>query len=148
MSGEVASRFLRWVWPLGKALLALAILVAVAWQFWRDLGHESLQNIEIRWEWLGLSALLYVLGQGFSSWYWYRLLLILGEKPRLLPAIRAYYISQLGKYLPGKAWALMMRGGLIKGPEVKLGVALITTFYEVLTTMASGALLAISPAIS
>src|SRR5207302_7053119 len=48
----------------------------------------------------------------------------------------------LGKYLPGKAWALVMRGSLVRGPEVRLGVAIITSFYEVLTTMASGALLA------
>ena len=41
--------------------------------------------------------------------------------------------------MPGKAWALMMRGTLVCGPDVKLGVALIATFYEVLTMMASGA---------
>src|SRR5439155_12172327 len=49
---------------------------------------------------------------------------------------------QLEKYLPGKAWALMIRGTLIQGPDCKLGAALIATFYEVLTMMASGALLA------
>jgi hypothetical protein len=131
----------RW-WPLAKALLAVAILVAVAWQFWRDLHHEGLLHVTVRPEWLALSGLLYLLGMAFSGWYWYRLLHIFGERPRLVPALRAYYLSQLGKYLPGKAWALMMRGGLIQGPDVKLGVALITTFYEVLTTMASGALVA------
>ncbi|HYV36560.1 MAG TPA: lysylphosphatidylglycerol synthase domain-containing protein [Gemmataceae bacterium] len=135
-------RLSRWVWPVCKALLALAIVAAVGWQFWRDLSHEQLQNIVIKPQWLVLSALLYACGQGFSGWYWYRLLVTFGEKPRVLPALRAYYISQLGKYLPGKAWALMMRGTLIRGPDVKLGVALIATFYEVLTTMASGAMLA------
>jgi glycosyltransferase 2 family protein len=136
------SCFRRWAWPVTKALLALAIITAVAWQFWRDLHHESLQNFTIRWGWLVVSALLYIVGLGFAGCYWYRLLVIFGEKPMFLAALRAYYISQLGKYLPGKAWALVMRGALIQGPEVKLSVALITTFYEVLTTMASGALLA------
>jgi glycosyltransferase 2 family protein len=132
----------RWAWPTCKALLALAILAAVAWQFWRDLHHESLQNLTIQWQWLAGSALLYVAGLGFSGWYWYRLLLTFGQRPLLAATYRAYYVSQLGKYLPGKAWALILRGTLIQGPDVKLSIALIATFYEVLTTMASGALLA------
>ena len=44
--------------------------------------------------------------------------------------------------MPGKAWALLLRGGLVRGPETRLGVAIITSFYEVLTTMAAGALVA------
>jgi uncharacterized membrane protein YbhN (UPF0104 family) len=135
-------RLFRRLWPTIKLVLGMTVVVAVAWQFYRDLSHESLQDIKIRPGWLALSALLYIVGLAFSAFYWYRLLTTLGEKPRLLPTVRAYYLSQLGKYLPGKAWALMMRGTLVRGPEVKLGVALITTFYEVLTTMASGALLA------
>jgi glycosyltransferase 2 family protein len=129
-------------WRVCKALVALAILTAVAWQFWRDVHHESLENLNFQWQWLVLSAVLYLVGISFSGWYWYRLLLAFGQRPLLLAALRAYYVSQLGKYLPGKAWALLLRGTLVQGPEVKLSVALVATFYEVLTTMASGALLA------
>src|SRR5262249_33775999 len=115
---------------------------AVGWQFWRDLHHEGLQALSVDPGWLVTSALLYLAGMGFSAWFWYRLLVTFGERPVLLAAVRAYYLSQLGKYLPGKAWALMMRGALVQGPDCKLGVALIATFYEVLTMMASGALIA------
>ncbi len=120
----------------------MAILFAVAWQFYRDLHHEGWQNLVVQWQWLALSALLYVVGLGFSAWFYYRVLTMLGARPRLLAVVRAYYLSQLGKYVPGKALALIMRGAMIRGPEVKLGVALVATFYEVLTTMASGAILA------
>jgi uncharacterized membrane protein YbhN (UPF0104 family) len=132
----------RWGWPCAKALLALAIVVAVGWRFWRDVHNEQLQHLTVDVPWLVLSAVLYLAGLAFCGWYWYRLLRVFGERPALGPALRAYYLSQLGKYLPGKAWALMMRGTLVCGPDVKLGVALIATFYEVLTMMASGALLA------
>jgi glycosyltransferase 2 family protein len=135
-------RLRRWAWPLVKALLAVAIVGAVGWQFWGDLHREQLQQLSLQVPWLVLSALLYLAGLGFAAWYWYRLLVVFGERPALPAALRAYYLSQLGKYLPGKAWALMMRGTLICGPDVKLGVALIATFYEVLTMMAAGALLA------
>jgi glycosyltransferase 2 family protein len=132
----------RWAWPGIKLLLAVAIVTAVAWQFWRDLHDERLPTLTAEPAWLIASALLYLAGMAFSARYWQRLLLIFGEKPALLPVLRAYYLSQLGKYLPGKAWALMMRGALIAGPDTRLGVAVIATFYEVLTMMASGALLA------
>jgi uncharacterized membrane protein YbhN (UPF0104 family) len=129
-------------WSVLKLVLTVAILAAVGWQFWHDLSDKSVQAITVQPEWLAASALLYLVGLAFCAWYWYRLLRIFGERPALVPALRAYYLSQLGKYLPGKAWALMMRGTLVQGPDVKLGVALIATFYEVLTMMASGALVA------
>ena len=108
----------------------------------RSALHPDLVGLEIRWSWLALSAGLYLLFLGFSAWYWYRLLKIFGEKPGFFRVYRAYYIGHLGKYVPGKAWALLLRGGLVRGPEVRFGTAVLTAFYEVLTTMAAGALLA------
>jgi hypothetical protein len=66
-----------------------------------------------------------------------------GERPAVLPAIRAYYLGHWGKYLPGKAWALVMRATLSRGAGVGLAMGGMTALYEVLTTMASGALLAV-----
>jgi hypothetical protein len=48
----------------------------------------------------------------------------------------------LGKYVPGKAWALFLRVALVRSPQVRVGVALAASFYEVLITMAGGVLLA------
>ena len=55
---------------------------------------------------------------------------------------RAYYLGHLGKYIPGKAWALLLRGQMVRGSGVRFGVAIVSAVFEVLTTMASGALLA------
>jgi glycosyltransferase 2 family protein len=125
-----------------KTVLAIAILAAVTWRFWLDLNHEGLQNLNIHWEWLVLAAVCYLGGLLLSCWYWARVLLTFGANVQLFVALRAYYISQLGKYLPGKAWTPLMRGALIQGPEVKLGIAIIASFYEIVTMMASGAFLA------
>ena len=130
------------LWRTAKALLALLILSAIAWQFWHDLQHAALHDLVIRWPWVVLSTLLYLIGMGFSAWYWYRLLVTFGQRPRLLPVLRAYYVSQLGKYIPGKAWAVLMRAMLIQGSSVNLRPAILATIYEVFTTMASGMLLA------
>jgi hypothetical protein len=90
--------------------------------------------------WVVLSALLYLGGLFFSALTWRRLLTHAGEPPRLFTAVRAYYLGHLGKYLPGKAWALFLRADLVRGDGVRLGVGVVTAFYEVLVTM-SGAVL-------
>lgn len=132
----------RWGWTIGKTLLALAILAGIGRQFYLNLTQLDLSELTLRPEWLVLSALLYLLALGGSAWFWYRLMRTFGERPHGLATVRAYYIGHLGKYVPGKAWALLLRGNLIRGPDVRLGVAIIAAFYEVLTTMASGAMLA------
>jgi hypothetical protein len=132
----------RWGWTVGKALLALAILAGIGRQFYHNLAQLDLAELSLRPAWLALSAALYLLALGGSAWFWYRLLRSFGERPDVPATVRAYYLGHLGKYVPGKAWALLMRGNLVRGPGVRLGVAIISAFYEVLTTMASGALLA------
>ncbi|HMF18419.1 MAG TPA: lysylphosphatidylglycerol synthase domain-containing protein [Gemmataceae bacterium] len=132
----------RWCWPIGKLLLALAIVLAVGRRFYLDLQNLDTENLSLRPGWLALSAILYVLALGFSAWFWYRLMVVFGAKPGGLGVVRAYYIGHLGKYVPGKAWSVLLRSALILPYGVRLGVAAITGFYEVLTTMAAGALLA------
>src|SRR5260370_7892092 len=134
--------WLRKSWPLLKAVLALAILVAIGRQFVRDLSRPELWQRSLHPGWLVLSAACYLLGLGFSALYWYRLLAALGQRPSLLRTLRAHYIGQMGKYLPGKAWALLLRSNLVRSPTTRVGVAVLTSFYEVFLTMLSGALLA------
>jgi glycosyltransferase 2 family protein len=132
----------RWGWPALKALLGLTILVVIGRQFYRDLQGLDLSELTLRPGWMVACGALYVLALGCSAYFWHRLLLACGQRPPLLQSLKAYYVGLLGKYLPGKAWALFMRGALVKGPESGLGVAIVTAFYEVFTTMASGALVA------
>src|SRR5437867_3397899 len=59
---------LRKWWPWLKALLALAIVLAVGRQFLRDLqSHPELWNLSFSATLIFLSGLVYVLGLGFSA---------------------------------------------------------------------------------
>ena len=136
------NRWKGWGWPALKGVLALAILWAIGTKFYADLGDPRVATLQLRPAWLVLSAALYLLGIGISAWYWHHLLHVFGERPRLFTVVRAYFMGHLGKYVPGKAWALLLRGSFVRGPEVRFGVAIISSFYEVLTTMAAGALIA------
>jgi hypothetical protein len=148
--------WLRRFWPYLKVLLTLAILAAVGWQFVRILEAKELQGAdqrrnptEILWDhirqarpgWLLASAAFYLTGLAISAIFWGRLQQHLGQQlPGAVAVARAYYVSHLGKYLPGKAWALILRASLIQGPGVRIGVAGQASFYEVMTTMTGGAL--------
>jgi glycosyltransferase 2 family protein len=133
-----------WVWPGVKLLLAAAILAGVGWQFYRDLwvNRQQLQNLTWRPAWLILSAACYLAFLTTSGLFWRRLLRHYGQAPPTPVVLRAYFIGHLGKYVPGKAIALLLRGMMVKGHGVRLGLAILTSFYEVLTTMAAGAMVA------
>jgi hypothetical protein len=134
--------WLRKQWPAIKVLFTAAVLFFICRQLVRDLGRPELEKPSLHLGWLGLAGVLYLAGLGFSAFFWYHLLKMVGQRPEIMRSVRAYYIGHLGKYLPGKAWALVQRATLAQSPGVTAGVAGMTAFYEVLTTMASGALLA------
>jgi hypothetical protein len=141
--GEVMLAWVRqWGWPVFKVLLGLAILIAIGRRFYLDLQDLNLGELSLRPAWMLACGGLYVLALGCSAYFWHRLLLVCGQRPPFVQSLKAYYVGLLGKYLPGKAWALFMRGALVKGPHSRVGVAIVTAFYEVFTTMASGALVA------
>lgn len=132
----------RWAWPLLKGVLALAILTFIGHRFYTDLSRRDWTTLTLEPGWLLLCGVLYPLGLLPSAWYWHHVMHVFGERPRPLTVLRAYFVGHLGKYVPGKAWALLLRGSFVRGPQTRFGVAIISSFYEVLTTMASGALLA------
>lgn len=130
--------------PRVKLAFAIVLLAAIGRRFYLDLQKApDPRTIEFEPVWIAVCGVLYLLGLLASGTYWHRLLVVLGQPIGLLGSLRAYYLGHLGKYLPGKAWALLMRTSLAGAAGVRVGVAALTTFYEVLATMASGALLAV-----
>jgi uncharacterized membrane protein YbhN (UPF0104 family) len=132
----------RW-WPVAKALLSLAILFYLGRSFARDLARPELYDQPFHLGWLVPAGLLYLAGLSASALYWRWLLTALGQRPPLAATLRAYFLGQLGKYVPGKALALLLRAALMRRAGVSAGLAGLTAFYEVLVTMAAGALLAL-----
>ncbi|MFN4257716.1 MAG: lysylphosphatidylglycerol synthase domain-containing protein [Gemmataceae bacterium] len=134
----------RW-WPVGKAVLAVAILVFVGRQFVLILQSPELwaRPLPLRVGWLAATVLFYVIGLTIWGGFWLRLMHRLGQRPAVLGAYRAYYLGHLGKYVPGKAWSLVLRCSLARRAGANVGIAALTATYETLTTMAAGALLAV-----
>src|SRR5437764_2776367 len=134
-----------WLWPTARVLLVGVVVVAVGWQFCSILRKPDLwaRPVRLRPGALAAAAALYAAGLGFSALFWYLLLRLLGQHPSGRATLRAYFVGQLGRYVPGKLVGLGMRARLLTGPGVRLGVAVLTVVYESLTTIASGVLLAL-----
>lgn len=129
-------------WRWLRIALAVAIVAGVGSQFARLLARPELwdRSWHLKLGWLVPCLACYLIGLACWGTFWLRLLHRVGRHPAIGAAFRAYYVAQLGKYVPGKAWAILMRATLL--PGIRPGIAALTAVYETLTTMAAGALLA------
>ncbi len=146
--------FKKW-WPWLKILIFLSILVAVGYYFWKILkavpSEADRSPIQILWDeatkahWTSIlsSGMLYLVGMGFAATFWAWLMRILNQPMSLTTTLKGYYISQLGKYVPGKGLALVLRASYASDGGARPGIAVLAAIYETLTLMACGSMLAV-----
>lgn len=128
-------------WLVGALKLALCALLC--WFIYAAFvsGQETLKNHTWTLEpkWLIVSGLLYLVGMLPAAVYWYVVLLRTGQPVKLGETLRAYYISQLGKYVPGKWMVILLRRTLLRDPRVETTVVAASVFFETLSMLAVGA---------
>lgn len=147
----------RYGFPAFKIALAALVLYAL----WRHLASlyrewasqgDAIRALAIDGKWIVASAASCLIGQLFFACFWQRLLAILwdesssatqrNEHPSTGAVIRSYAIGTVGKYVPGKAWVVLLRTGFLNpGPSNRFTVAL-SILYETLFMMATGGLAA------
>jgi uncharacterized membrane protein YbhN (UPF0104 family) len=127
-----------------KSVVALVVVWAVGrhvLRTWNDLRDHRL-SIHFDPEWLIGAGLLYLAGLVACGCFFERILHSSPTPVRLVPALRAYLVSHLGKYVPGKAMVVVVRAGMVVPFGARASTAAIATFYETLVMMASGGLIA------
>lgn len=132
----------RWLLTAGKVFVVVLVFWFVRHTIYEAIEQLSEQPLQLRYGWLIVAAGIYLVGLLPAALFWHRLLINLGQDAGLGETLRAYYIGHLGKYVPGKAMVVVIRTGLIRGRRVNTGVAAASVFYETLTMMSVGALLA------
>jgi len=140
-SEERASR--RWAW-LAILKLALAIVVCgfvtrSLHAAWSELTLQGASWTAIRWPWVLMSGAAYLGGMLPMGIYWYWVLRAVGETPTLARTLQAFYVSQLGKYVPGKVTVVLVRMSMLQGEHVDQRRVTLSVFVETLTMMAVGA---------
>jgi uncharacterized membrane protein YbhN (UPF0104 family) len=133
------------VWLLVKSALAAAIVVGVCVQFARILGQPELADYQfaLRPHYLVPAGLLYLAAHTLWGSFWVSLLRSQGVDVPWLVGLRAYFVSQFGKYVPGKAWVIVIRVGMLRAVGGRPLPVAVTATYETLTSMAAGALLGV-----
>jgi hypothetical protein len=135
---------------LKKGLIALTrwvcagiLLYAAGRQIFAEL--KKLQGTELKLDLplLFVGAALYAAAMACFAAYWRQAALGMGGSPGRMETQRAYFASQLGKYIPGKAWVILIRCALINNQTTTAPVVIASTFYETLAMMAAGSLLAL-----
>lgn len=132
------------IWPFLKWGLFAVIIVCAgerAVQLWRNSPRTEL-HIDVRW--LIPAAVLYLFGSLPSVWFWRAMLQRMHQRVGWYEAIRAYYVGQVGKYVPGKALVLVLRGSLLKEAGANPVLAGMTAAYEALVFMWCGTALALA----
>ncbi|MGE3822521.1 MAG: YbhN family protein [Isosphaeraceae bacterium] len=127
-----------------KAVVAVAVLWAVGrhvLRTWRELQEQG-GTLRVDPLWVLFGGSLYLLGLAACGVYYGKLLQASPTPVPIGVAVRAYLISHLGKYVPGKAMVVVMRVGLSVPHGARASTAAIATFYETLVMMTAGALLA------
>ncbi len=137
-------RWKRWTIAVVKLIVAVVVLWSVGrhvLRTWNDLGDR---RFAIRFDplWLVGSGVLYLAGLSAYGRFFERILHAGPAPVRLVPALRAYLVSHLGKYVPGKAMVVVVRTGMVVPFGSRALTAAIATFYETLVMMASGGLIA------
>ena len=143
MTPDRAAAVRWWVRPLKYALTA-AVLAFVAWRaagLWEDASRRPL---ELRPAWLLPAGLAYLAGWLPSVWVLRTLLPGRGRGVTFAAAARAYYCGHLGKYVPGKALALVIRGKLVAGGGTTFGAGVLAAGLETLISMGAGAAIGVA----
>lgn len=92
----------------------------------------------LRWQWIGLAAILYAVALIPPALLLHRALTALGQHPRISTSIAAQLIGHVGKYVPGKAMVVVLRTGALSRDGVKLVASTISVFMETFLMMAVG----------
>src|SRR4051812_14939323 len=95
-------------WLVVKTVAAVVIVAAVGWRFYGWLTAPELPRhpLTVRPEYLLPAGLLYLAAHTLWGTFWVQLLRSQGGNVPWLVGVRAYFVSQFGKYVPGKALVL------------------------------------------
>lgn len=129
-----------------QATLALGLAGAVGWHFTTLLRAHPLgsEGVRLRPAPLAAAGACYLAAHAIWGTFFYQLLRAGGADPTWLAATRAYFVSQAGKYAPGKAWVILIRMILLRPLGLRPALVGVSGTFETLVSMAAGAALGVA----
>lgn len=132
-----SSKRIRWV--IGGGAAALAVwAVATEW----DAVVDAISRLNA---WLLVLALVATIGNVLSAgMIWRTVLADLGTKLAIAPTAKIYFIGQLGKYLPGSVWSVVIQAELGSDYKVPRRRTATATVVALLISVVSAALIVLA----
>ncbi len=122
--------------------LQVALLGFVAWYLYINWGDyaQVLQVAKPHWGPIVISTLLVVLAYLVLIQTWRQVVVAWGERLDFSSAARIWFVSNLGKYVPGKVWAIAAMGTLAQeqgiSPAAAVGSSLVVQLVNIVTGFA------------
>ena len=130
---------------IARILIAVVVAIAIGYTIWNAVGQlreQQFQFSQINYLWWVAAIACVIAGMTLSAIFWHRLLVAMDQQPKLKESIGAFFISQLGKYVPGKAMVVVLRTDRIRSDRVTIGPAIVSVFIETLTWLFTGSIIA------
>jgi uncharacterized membrane protein YbhN (UPF0104 family) len=109
-----------------RVSVAVVTLAAVVYAVARNWADVSAHLGKISWATFAGSSLAAVVGTWLTMLGWRTILRDLGSDLHLAPATGVYFVGQLGKYLPGSLWSVLVQADIaahLKVPRRRTAVA-------------------------
>lgn len=90
-------------------VLLIIVLVAVIWVVWKNVSEISSYSFEFKHSYLLASFIVIIINYFFCFLIWHRLTVSFGLHVPIIKAARGWFLSYLGKYVPGKIALLLVR---------------------------------------
>ena len=130
---------------LFRCLVVISVIVALGYtvrQSWQQLTETDFRLASVNgWAWLE-AIVVYLAAMFLACVFWHRILIALGQQPAFSKTLLAFFASQLGKDVPGKAMVVIVRTDIVSGPQVKTAPAAASVFVETLTWIFVGSVVA------
>lgn len=134
----MATRWFRWL----RALLGLAVIGYAVRFLLRN--WDQVRAAPIEWEihplWIVASVALIVATYAVLVESWRRMVAGWGTVLPFWPAARIWVLSSMGKYLPGKVWAIAGMAVMGKEAGIPMGVATASAIVLQVVSIGTGAL--------
>lgn len=124
-----------------RGLITIIVVIAVIGSLVASLGQ--LKRNPIAWEkveffWFLPAILASMAALHCAAWFWWQSMPNIQPSRQCSPMFAAFFWSQLGKYVPGKAMVVVIRTTQATAQGVPMSTAIASTFLETLLWLAVG----------
>ena len=115
-------------------VLLIIVLVAVSAIVWKNISEISSYDFELKYEYFIAGSALIIINYLFCFLIWHRLTASMGLHVPMIRAARGWFLSYLGKYVPGKITLLLVRMDAYRGfSKKRVAVATMVEYIIALT---------------